>query len=492
MGCPSCGLPARIAVRGRLPTSNAMTTRSHLIGLLLAALLLPLPAAGQGRVAPQSAAQIQLSFAPVVRQAAPAVVNIYTRRTERLAQSPLFDDPFFRRFFGGDARPNAPRERVQRSLGSGVIVRPEGVIVTNHHVVKDAEQITVVLTDRREFEARLVRSDERTDLAVLQIEARGERLPHLELRDSDDVEVGDLVLAIGNPFGVGQTVTSGIVSGLARTTVGITDYSFFIQTDAAINPGNSGGALVSLDGRLIGVNTAIFSRSGGSIGIGFAIPSNMVRAVLDGGGAGSRVVRPWFGANGQTVTTELAPTLGLTRPQGVVLTDIHPGGPAAAAGLRTGDVVLQIEGRPVDDAEALKFRFATQPLGTAVRVVYLRDGRERSAAVAAAPPPENPPRAETTLAGEQPLAGATIANLSPALAEEIGYDGAPRGVVILLVRRGTIAQRLGFASGDVVISVNDQAIDNVDRLQRLVTRRNAPWKLTIRRGGRVLNATFNG
>ena len=260
------------------------------------------------------------------------------------ASRPFFDDPFFRRFFGEDSPFGAPRERLENSLGSGVIVTADGLVVTNHHVIENAEEIIVALADRREFEANVVTDDARTDLAVLRLDTVGAALPHLELMDSDELEVGDIVLAIGNPFGVGQTVTSGIVSALARTQVGVTDYSFFIQTDAAINPGNSGGALVTLDGRLAGINTAIFSRSGGSIGIGFAIPANMARVVIAGAAAGGRFVRAWLGAAGQEVTAEMAQALDLERPGGVILNAIHPGGPADEAGLRIGDVVTAVDG----------------------------------------------------------------------------------------------------------------------------------------------------
>ncbi len=450
------------------------------------------PAAAQLRVLPQHQEQVQLSFAPVVRQVAPAVVNVFTRRVQRLARSPLLDDPFFRRFFGDGGAAGMPRERVQQSLGSGVIVRPDGTVVTNHHVVKDADQITVVLSDRREFEARLLRSDESTDLAVLRIDPGGEALPYLELRDSDDLEVGDLVLAIGNPFGVGQTVTTGIVSGLARTNVGIGDYGFFIQTDAAINPGNSGGALVTLDGRLAGVNTAIFSRNGGSVGIGFAIPSNMVRTVIDGASAGGRVVRPWFGATGQAVTSDIAQSMGLARPHGVLLGEVTVGGPAARAGLKVGDIVLKVGTRDVDDPESLRFRFATAPTGGTVPVLYLRDGREHSVSVIVAPPPEDPPRNLTLLDGRHPLSGAQVANLSPALADEIGFTGTPRGVIVVAVRAGAMAQRRGFEVGDVIVDVNGEAASSVQRLQRTLARGGAPWRITIRRDDQTLTANLGG
>ena len=292
---------------------------------------------------PTSQAEIHLSFAPLVRKAAPAVVNIFTKKTVRSRSfSPLFDDPFFRRFFGENFQ-FGPRQRrkVQNSLGSGVIVKSDGTIVTNHHVITGADEITVVLSDRTEFDAKILGSDERTDLAILKINPDGRKLPFLPFRDSDDLEVGDLVLAIGNPFGVGQTVTSGIVSALARTQVGINDLNFFIQTDAAINPGNSGGALITLDSKLVGVNSAIYSKGGGSVGIGFAIPANMVRSVLSGITTTGRIVRPWIGAEGQMVTQDIALSMGLRRPSGVLISSIFP------KGLPTEQVcVLEISSQP--------------------------------------------------------------------------------------------------------------------------------------------------
>ncbi|HEX6959662.1 MAG TPA: DegQ family serine endoprotease [Ferrovibrio sp.] len=460
---------------------------------ILAAVVLGLQPSGapaQERVLPRSRSEIELSFAPLVKRVAPAVVNIYTRRTVRTLPSPLFNDPFFRRFFG-DQFPGA--EQQQNSLGSGVIVDPSGLIVTNNHVIRGADEITVILADRREFEATVLRADERTDLAVLRITPGNERLPFLELRDSDDLEVGDLVLAIGNPFGVGQTVTSGIVSAVARTTVGITDYRFFIQTDAAINPGNSGGALVSMDGRLVGVNTAIFSRDGGgSIGIGFAIPSNMVRTVIAGVKSGTKLVRPWFGASGETVTADIAASLGMPRPLGVIIQDVFPGSPAADAGLRRGDIITHIEGREVQDAEALRFRIATQSVGSEVRLTVWRNGQERNVNVALIAPPETPPRDVTLLRGNHPLAGATVANLSPALADELGLDITPRGVIVLEVRRGSPAQQIRIAPGDVIVRINDRELRTVSDARRAVSQAELPWRLQIRRGDRVFNLTVSG
>ena len=295
------------------------------ISAALLALVLALPStAAMAQDVPASRAEISMSFAPVVKQTAPAVVNVYAQR--RVAQqgfNPFGDDPFFRRFFGDDGFFGAPRERVQNSLGSGVIVDAGGLIVTNNHVIKGGTDIRVVLSDKREFEAKVVLADERTDLAILRINPGNARLPVVPFGDSDALEVGDLVLAIGNPFGVGQTVTSGIVSALSRTQVGITDYQFFIQTDAAINPGNSGGALIDMAGRLVGINTAIFSRSGGSIGIGFAIPVNMVAAVVRSSETGGKIVRPWSGADMQDVTAEIAESLGFDRPQGALIAQLH-------------------------------------------------------------------------------------------------------------------------------------------------------------------------
>ncbi len=470
-----------------------MVKKLNLLAIVVG-MLLAIPAVAQTpqRIVPQSREQVSLSFAPVVRQAAPAVVNIYTKKRvrEQAALSPLLNDPFFRQFFGDRLPPGPSRERVQDSLGSGVILRSDGLVVTNFHVIKGADEISVVLADRREFDAKLVRSDERVDLAVLKIDAGREVLPTLQLLDSDQVQVGDLVLAIGNPFGVGQTVTQGIVSALARTNTGITDYNFFIQTDAAINPGNSGGALVTMDGRLAGINTAIYSRSGGSIGIGFAIPANMVRTVLsDDSARNGKIVRAWFGGSGQPVTQDVAASLGLTRPSGVLIADVHPDSPAAQAGIRPGDVITAINGNEVPDPEALRFRIATLPIGDTASFTVVRRGQPITASAKLIAPPENPKREITQLKGEQPLAGATIANLSPALVEELGIAGPSRGVILLNVAQGSPARRIGFKPGDVLQQVNSTPIASVgDAVAAL--GRGQSWRITIKRGDEVLTDTF--
>jgi serine protease Do len=431
---------------------------------------------------PQSPAQVQLSFAPIVKRVAPAVVNVYARSVVETPMNPLFSDPFFQRFFG--ASPEF-RQRVQQSLGSGVIVRADGVILTNNHVVAGGQDIVVALADRREFKAKVLLSDSHTDLAVLKIDTRGEHLPTVEFGDSDHLEVGDLVLAIGDPFGVGQTVTMGIVSALARTQVSASDYQFFIQTDAAINPGNSGGALVTTDGRLAGINTAIYSRTGESIGIGFAIPANLARRVVEGALTGG-IKLPWFGADGQAVTGEIAQTIGLGRPGGVLLKSVYPGGPAANAGLKTGDVVLEIDGVDIEDMQALNYRIATHRAGDVVKAHVAGGGPVRDVAVKLALPPENPPRDATQVAGRNPMTGARIENLSPAAALDMQMALSAKGVVVVSTAANTLASSYGFQPGDVVRSVNGAEIHSVGELVHALNAAGGHWDMIVERGGQRL------
>ncbi len=469
------------------PQRGALWLATVVLGLAVTGTAL----AEAGKRPPSDREEMRLSFAPLVKRAAPAVVNIYAKRVVRSAPvSPFFNDPFFRRFFGEDFSFGRPREQVQNSLGSGVVVRPDGLVVTNHHVIKDASEITVVFADRREFDAKLIGSDERTDLAVLRIEPGAQVLPHLGLRDSDDLEVGDLVLAIGNPFGVGQTVTSGIVSALARTAAGISDFGFFIQTDAAINPGNSGGALVSLDGRLVGINTAIYSRGGGSVGIGFAIPSNMVAMVVDSVDRAGRVVRPWIGARTQDVTTAIAASLGQPRPSGAIVRQVYADGPTDRAGLRVGDVILAVNGRGIDDRAGLLFRVATLRLGSEAVLTVLRQGRERSLRFDVIAPPEIPPRNVTELSGRHPFSGAAMADLSPALADELRIEGIERGVVVMNIRRGSTARRLGFRRGDIVLRINGREPRSVAGLKRLLETADDRWKVSLMRDGKAVSFVF--
>ncbi len=377
-------------------------------------------------------------------------------------------------------------------MGSGVILAKDGLVVTNNHVIEGMNEIKVALADRREFEATLVLRDSKTDLAVLKLKGTGE-FPFLDLGNSDELEVGDLVLAIGNPFGVGQTVTQGIISAVARTQVGISDYQFFLQTDAAINPGNSGGALVDMAGRVMGINTAIFSRSGGSHGIGFAIPANMVASVLASARQGGGVVRrPWFGASLQPVTPELAETLSLPRPVGALVANLVPGGPAEAAGLRRLDVIMQVDGHAIDDPDGFGFRFATKPVGGTVKMSILRAGKMQDVSVALVGAPEVPPRQPITIATGSPFRGITIVNNSPATREEFSVSGVDDGVIVSAVEAGSTAEQVGFQPGDVVLALNGQRISDTASLDRATRTRIYLWRIVFNRGGQTLTTTIGG
>jgi Do/DeqQ family serine protease len=428
------------------------------------------------RATPNSRGEMQLSFAPVAARAGPAVVNVYAQRVVR----GMSRDPFFGRF-------SAPR--VEQSLGSGVIVRADGIIVTNNHVIEGAQSLKVVLSDRREFDAELVLADPRVDLAVLRIRA-GENLPTLPFADTQhDTQVGDLVLAIGNPFGLQQTVTSGIISALARTEVGVSDYAFFIQTDAAINRGNSGGALVDMNGALVGVNSAIFSEGGGSNGIGFAIPAEMVRRVVESAvSGGSTVVRPWLGARLQTVTADLARSLGLPRPEGAVVSDLYPRSAGERAGLRSGDVILTVAGVEVRDEASVRYQFATQRPGSRVPLTVLRDGRQMTLSASAEAPPGGSPEARA-LTGRHPLGGARVVTLTPATAEASGIDPFKTGVFIQALDRGGVAARVGFRTGDVIDAVNGQPVRDAAALDRAMSGARS-WVIGVERNGQRAEIRF--
>jgi Do/DeqQ family serine protease len=486
-----CSRSARGYIRAAKTRENALLRIA-----LAAAIFLGLTAAPMAqsveKIVPRDPGEIRLSFAPVVKKVRPAVVNVYASRVETMPRNPLFDDPIFRQFFGNQGQ----NSRTAQSLGSGVIVDPSGLVVTNHHVIEGMTDVKVALSDRREYEAEIVLRDPRTDLAVLRIKS-DERFPVLELGDSDAIEVGDFVLAIGNPFGVGQTVTQGIVSALARTQIGINDYGFFIQTDAAINPGNSGGALVDLSGKLIGINSAIYSRTGGSMGIGFAIPVNMVKSViLAAKHGGATVRRPWLGAKLQSVTKDIADSLGLDRPVGALVASVAKGSPAADAGLKRGDLITEIDGQPVDDAGGVDFRLGVKPLGGVASITALRAGKSIVAPVKLAPAPETPPRDTIRIKSRSPFQGAEVMNLSPAVMEELSLqndsEAAPEGVVVADVASDSLAANFGVRKGDIVVEVNDEPIKTTRDLERASARRPPEWDLTISRGGELIRSRIGG
>jgi len=462
---------------------------SLVAGSLAIATVCSAPAAAQLREVPPSREAVLYSYAPIVKRTAPAVVNVYVRGRVQV-QSP-FNDPLFRQFFG--ERFGMPSERAQSSLGSGVIVSPDGIVVTNTHVIKigGRAEIRLVLADKREFDAKVISQDEKTDIAVLRIQGGDGNFPYLQFENSDELEVGDQVLAIGNPFGVGQTVTGGIVSGLSRTEVTKSDAQVFIQTDAAINPGNSGGALVDMAGRLVGINTAIFSRSGGSHGIGFAIPSNLVRVYVDSAVAGRKVERPWLGARLEAVTRDIADALKLERATGAAVMRVHAASPAADARLEAGDVIVAVDGQEGADPRAVQYRLTTRGVGNHARLDVLRKGKPIVVELLIAATPEQSVQDIRNLAGPHPLDGARVVNLYPPLADDLGLDQSD-GVVVVNVRTGSTADRFNFRSGDVIVKLGDVQIDNFETLAPLLTKRRNFWDITVNRAGQLFKLQAPG
>jgi Do/DeqQ family serine protease len=456
-------------------------------GLLALAVLWPVGAIAQDvKAVPQSRQEMQLSFAPLVKQTAGAVVNVYA---ERVIQRPnvFAGDPFFEQFFG-QRMPN--RSEKQSSLGSGVILSAEGLVVTNNHVVEGADDIKIALADGREFPCDVVLRDESVDLAVLRVKAK-EHFPVLPIGNSDAVEVGDLVLAIGNPFGVGQTVTSGIVSALARNQITSGDFGFFIQTDASINPGNSGGALMNMNGELIGINTAIFSRGGGSNGIGFAIPANLVKVFLTAAAQGKKSFeRPYVGATFDAVTSDVAEAIGLKSARGALVSRVVEGGPADKAGLKTGEIVTAVDSIPVEHPDALGYRLTTAGLGKqATLTVQTTDG-QRQVVLALNTAPESTPRDERLIEGRNPFAGLKLANLSPKLATELQMPTDKTGVVVTDVTRGSPAARLGFAPKDILISLNGDPVTSTKAMEAILDDDPGFWRVEIERAGQRIRQFF--
>jgi len=416
------------------------------------------------------------SLAPMLAQVTPAVVNISTEGHVELRTNPLFNDPFFRRFFNV---PNMPQSRKTQSLGSGVIVDANrGLVLTNNHVIANADQISVRLTDGRRFSAKLVGTDPETDVAVIQIKATG--LVGLPLADSERLRVGDFVVAIGNPFGLGQTVTSGIVSALARSGLGITGYEDLIQTDASINPGNSGGALVTLKGELAGINTAIYSQSGGNIGIGFAIPINMAQQVMEQLVKFGEIKRGYLGAEMQNLDPELAAAFGLSGRSGAVLVTILPDSPAQRAGLRAGDVVTKVNGKAVRDAADLRNQIGLMRVGDGVQLEFVRDGKAMKASAQVGARGSKEAQANSGIRNPR-LAGVSVADLD----ENSPVYGQVNGVQVTQVTNGTAAWKAGLRDGDVILSVNRVEVPDVDSFVMLVGQTKGQLLLGVLRGNRT-------
>ena len=439
----------------------------------------------QAQTVPTSAMQMQLSFAPLVKQATPAVVNIYTRTIVQSSRTPLQSDPFFERFF---QRPGAGQPRVQNSLGSGVILSEDGIVVSNYHVVGMATDIRIVLADRREFTARVLLSDAESDLAILKIEGE-DGLSYLPLRDSDSIEVGELALAIGNPFGVGQTVSSGIVSGLARSGgMNGGGQGYFIQTDAPINPGNSGGALIDMEGALMGINTSILTRSGGSNGIGFAIPANLIKAFVDQARSGAeRFVRPWAGMSGQPVDADMAAPLGLDRPGGIIVSGLHPASPFLASGFAVGDVITAVNGQDVNTPAEMVYRMSVSGLGNQAIVTRLRDGSSTDLDVALIAAPDSPSRDSVTLDKRSLLPGLALARINPAVLAELNLSLEVEGVAV--VEPGVYGLQVGLRPGDVILVLNGREVETPAQV-RDALQGQRQVAMVVQRGTQRLSLRF--
>ncbi len=476
---------------------GAILLAGVLVGVLVSVRMDWLPSANGGPTVarpPLEFAAGQQIFVPVVKATMPAVVNISTSRVVRSPggqDSAFMDDPLFRQFFGDEffRRFQAPRERKERSLGSGVIVDPSGYIVTNNHVVAKADEIKVLLSDKREFIGKVVGSDPKSEIAVIKIDATD--LPVVPWGDSDKLEIGEYVLAIGNPFGLNQTVTQGIVSAVGRANVGIADYEDFIQTDAAINPGNSGGALVNLRGELVGINTAIFSRSGGYMGIGFAVPSNMTREVMQSLIKHGKVTRGWLGISIQDLSPELAKSFGLSETRGALVGEVVENSPAAKAGIKSGDVIVAFAGKKVDSPTTLRNAVAQTPLGKSVKIELIRDKESKSVDATIGEQPKDLERESEPVRGGKEgtaLSGMDVQELTPEIARQMDLSPGVKGVAVSNVGADSPAAAAGVQRGDVISEINRTPVRNVKDYQRIAAKlgkgENALIQLA-RRGGKL-------
>jgi len=430
------------------------------------------------------------SYAPVVKTVLPSVVNISSSkivhsREESAEQMPM--DPFFRQFFGeGEGHFNIPKDRKEKALGSGIIVSPEGYILTNNHVVDGATDVRVTLSDKREFQARIVGTDPKTDVAILKIDA--EKLSPITIGDSSKVEVGDVALAIGDPFGVGQTVTKGIISATGRGNLGIEAYEDFLQTDAPINPGNSGGALVNDRGELVGINTAIITHgSGGSEGIGFAVPVNLARNVMDQILKNGKVTRAYLGILPQDVTPTMAKAFGEKEAKGVVVGDVTASSPAQEAGVQRGDIIQELNGKPVADSNQLRMTISMMEPGTTVNLKLIRNGSPRELPVKLAEMPTETAKVKTGEEGvEKAMDGVEVSNLNPQISEQLNLPPSTKGVVVTDVDPASKMAEAGLQKGDVIEEVNHQPVKNVSEFQSAVRKGGSDPLFLVNREGRTL------
>ena len=458
-------------------------------GMSLTLLFLPTVSDAQGpRISEQSVdllTRTGRAMAEVTTAVKPGIVNILTTRTVKVGsgQDPFLDDPFFKRFFGDQfgRQRQQPKEQKSSGLGSGVIVSSEGYIITNSHVVKDADEIKVTLTDKREFIGKVIGSDLKTEIAVVKIDATG--LPTVPWGNSDKLQVGEVVLAVGNPFGLNQTVTMGIVSALGRANVGIADYEDFIQTDAAINPGNSGGALVNVRGEVVGINTAIYSTSGGYQGIGFAIPSNMVKSIMESLITGGKVVRGWLGVSIQKVTPELAKQFDLKDEIGALVGDVVENGPAEKAGLQRGDIIFEYDGKKIEEPYILRNMVANTLPGEQHTIKVLRDGKERTMTVTVGELPSDAQQPAEAGDFQNALKGVSIQDLNPELAKKLKVPDKIKGVIVSDVEESSVAAG-ALMQGDVIQEINRKKVTDVKSYRDVVAK--------IKKGESVLLLIFRG
>ncbi|MDW7653782.1 MAG: DegQ family serine endoprotease [Nitrospiraceae bacterium] len=438
------------------------------------------------------------NFVEIAKSVKPAVVNIAAARTGKSGEEPQgshFDNPFFRRFFGDELKRERPKEPKEKGQGSGVIVDPSGLIITNNHVVDKADDIRVVLSDKREFKARLIGTDSKTDIAVIKIEATG--LSPIAWADSDQVEVGEFVLAVGSPFGLTQTVTMGIVSAVGRASMGIAEYEDFIQTDAAINPGNSGGALVNVRGELVGINTAIVSQSGGNMGIGFAVPSNLAHSIMDQLVRTGKVVRGWLGVSIQELSPELARQFGMTETKGVLVSDVIEDSPAKKAGFERADVIVEFDGKPMHSPTHLRNAVAQTPLGKKVSITLIRDKTLTTLDVTIVEQPKSMAQSgseerEESMAPTGVLSDLEVHELTEELAGRYGIKSSERGVVVTRVRPGSMVEEIGVREGDLMLEINRKAVTSLKTYERLRSSlsKNQAVLLWVKRQGRSLYLTL--